>query len=317
MTSVLTIGEALGLAVAAERGRVAAGTPMAFRVAGSELNTAVALARLGMAVQFAGAVGEDVAGRVVRDTLRQEGVGAQYLEVGTEPTGLMIQEFYGLGAEPRVHYYRRQTSMHAWIPSDSLMEAMDADSWLHLSGITLMFHQALRDRLHPWIARWSERHPDRFSLDVNMRRRLGNDSEWRAALEPIMQLAALVFCSRHDLAPIFGTEDAAAVWDRHGLGDSQVLVVTDGSQGARAYRQGQEIAHTPAVPVARVVDVVGAGDGFAAGVLAGRLWGWEYEQSLGLGAVVGAFAVAHPGDFEGYPMRADAEAVLHRQWVDR
>lgn len=68
----------------------------------------------------------------------------------------------------------------------------------------------------------------------------------------------------------------------------------------RALVGGQRLT-VPAAPVARVIDPVGAGDGFDAGFLAGWLRGWSIPESLALGARIGAAAVATLGDYAGYP----------------
>lgn len=55
------------------------------------------------------------------------------------------------------------------------------------------------------------------------------------------------------------------------------------------------------VKAERVIDPVGAGDGFDAGFIAGRLRGKSMAESLHIGAIVGAGSVAHLGDYAGYP----------------
>jgi 2-dehydro-3-deoxygluconokinase len=57
----------------------------------------------------------------------------------------------------------------------------------------------------------------------------------------------------------------------------------------------------PGVRLERIVDPVGAGDGFAAGFLAGQLRGLGLAESLRLGNTVGAFATTVVGDVEGLP----------------
>jgi 2-dehydro-3-deoxygluconokinase len=57
----------------------------------------------------------------------------------------------------------------------------------------------------------------------------------------------------------------------------------------------------PAAPVDRLIDPVGAGDGFDAGLLAGLLRGLDLEAALALGARVGAACVSTLGDYQGYP----------------
>ena len=61
------------------------------------------------------------------------------------------------------------------------------------------------------------------------------------------------------------------------------------------------IVRAPGLKLERVVDPVGAGDGFSAGFLSGQLRGWGIAESLRLGNVVGAFAMSVSGDVEGLP----------------
>ncbi len=76
-----------------------------------------------------------------------------------------------------------------------------------------------------------------------------------------------------------------------------------GAEGAY-YRTAQDEAGTvQGVPVARVVDTVGAGDGFAAGVLSARLEGLDWPAALARGNWIGALAIQVAGDMEGLPGR--------------
>jgi 2-dehydro-3-deoxygluconokinase len=74
----------------------------------------------------------------------------------------------------------------------------------------------------------------------------------------------------------------------------------------------------PPFTIPRVVDTVGAGDGFDAGFIAGRLLGRDPWQAAELGNVVGAHALMVEGDYEGYPTMAEAEAfIAGRRRVER
>jgi len=64
---------------------------------------------------------------------------------------------------------------------------------------------------------------------------------------------------------------------------------------------------------ARVIDTVGAGDGFNAGFIAGRMKGWSVADALKLAALVGACAVTAEGDYEGYPTWREAMSYLEGQ----
>jgi sugar/nucleoside kinase (ribokinase family) len=72
------------------------------------------------------------------------------------------------------------------------------------------------------------------------------------------------------------------------------LVVTLGPEGA-LWTDGQRSVRCEAVPVQALVDSTGAGDAFAAGLLAARLNGAEPAEALAAGAALAALAVARPG----------------------
>jgi 2-dehydro-3-deoxygluconokinase len=89
------------------------------------------------------------------------------------------------------------------------------------------------------------------------------------------------------------------------LGDQGAAVLADGTWHMQ-----------DAVPV-DVVDTVGAGDAFAAGYIAERIYGGSVSASLRLATMTGAAACAHPGDWEGIPFRRDLESDTGIHVVDR
>ena len=66
--------------------------------------------------------------------------------------------------------------------------------------------------------------------------------------------------------------------------------------------------HVPAAPTV-LVDPVGAGDAFAAGLLADLAHGIPVEEALRTAATVAAVDVSCPGDWEGLPTRAELEQL--------
>jgi 2-dehydro-3-deoxygluconokinase len=79
-----------------------------------------------------------------------------------------------------------------------------------------------------------------------------------------------------------------------------MVVVKDGAAGALLFTADGQVVIDP-VPVKEVVDPVGAGDAFAAGVISGLLRGWPPVNGARLGAALGAAAVTHTGDWEAAP----------------
>lgn len=316
MRGIVTLGEALGVLTPKYVGRLASGSELILRIAGSELNVAIALAHLDVPTWFAGAVGDDVVGDNVRRVLLAEGVNVELLDVREGNTGLLIKERFGLKHEPRVYYYRQESAMQDWSPR-FLWEPLASVDWLHLSGITLMLSDRLGQDVAKGMRRWSMEGQRQISLDINLRYRLAEPKSWRERLEDLLPTVSIIFASRSELLALWGSAHSTELVEKGVINDRQVVVITDGANGAWAQMGDQELARSEAWPVDRVEDVVGAGDGFAGGVLAARYRGWNWSDSLQLGSLVGAFGVAHPGDWEGYPRWVEAQSLLHQRWVDR
>ena len=101
-----------------------------------------------------------------------------------------------------------------------------------------------------------------------------------------------------------GTEVPEEIADFYLNRGSSVVVVKLGGRGAYYATALGERGYVDGYP-AKVVDTVGAGDGFAAGVLTGRLEGLSWEDSVRRGNAVGAIQVMSLGDNDGLPTRQE------------
>lgn len=305
MKSVLCFGEALLVVVPESQGPLADVRGFQLQVAGAELNTAVGLSRLQIPSEFAGSVGADALGDKVVKTLRAEGVGTSLLEQSPEaPSPLFVKERLGLSPQTHVYYYRNQSPMAKgwWKAESSLKEALNQRfSWGHTTGITW----ALGERCQDTAARLLQglhRAGTKTSFDINMRLKMQPVSEWKNILKAVLPWCDWIFLSDEEAELLLAEGDAVAV--ERQLRDQgfkgQGIVLKAGDKGAWASVQGQRES-VAAWPGVRVVDTVGAGDGFNAGFIAAQLRELSLPQSLRLGALIGAYAVTVAGDFEGYP----------------
>ena len=87
-------------------------------------------------------------------------------------------------------------------------------------------------------------------------------------------------------------------------------------QGAY-WSTGGEHGTVPAFPVKRIVDTVGAGDGFAAGVLSAVAEGMSLQEAAARGTVIGSIQITHRGDNEGLPTRAELETITCLLYTSR
>ena len=108
------------------------------------------------------------------------------------------------------------------------------------------------------------------------------------------------------LVPDLSIPQAAEMLCGEGM---RAVVVEAGSQGAVLYDRAGAWPVAP-FPVTTVVDPVGAGDAFAAGVVTGLLRGWPVLDGVRLGAVLGAKVVTTSGDWEAVPASQSPELLL-------
>jgi 2-dehydro-3-deoxygluconokinase len=310
---VITVGEPLIALLAVEPAPLADVGSFDRHVAGAEANVAVGLARLGHRALYVGRVGDDGFGLAIVRRLRGEDVDVSSVVVDPDRrTGLMIRERRALGPS-QVLYYRSGSAGSALEPSDldAVEGAFAGARWLHLTGIT----PALSESAHGAVLRAIElaRQNDvRVSFDVNLRRRLWSDDDAAERLRPIASGADLVFGDVDELAVVAGvpsSPDGLAAAGKLRAEGSGSVVVKRGPAGATLVGEGAQL-DAEAVPVARVVDPVGAGDAFCAGYLAALLEGLEPSTALAWGNGCAAAALSVEGDLTGLPSRAELDYLI-------
>jgi tagatose kinase len=282
---VLVVGEAIsafmrypGEQVLAFHGPFPSGAPVIF---------ASAAARLGLTVELAAAVGDDVLGRQLLDRLAEHGVSTRLLHLDrTRPTSAVFVTYHDDGSRDFV-FYVEATAAQSVPPDLPLDETAGPPDWLHVSGSALAFGASTGEATWQAIERAVERGRP-ISLDPNVRAEapLG---EMRARLDVAFAHATVVFASAGELETL-GVPDAAVV-ER-----GTVLVRKLGAQGAVVItRSGATHVTAPAV---REVDPDGAGDIFAAGYVAATLRGQTAEVAARVGCLVAAESVQVRGPLE-------------------
>jgi 2-dehydro-3-deoxygluconokinase len=310
---VVTLGECLVALVAPEPGPLAEAREFRHFVAGAEANVAVGLARLGHRAAFIGRVGDDGFGQAIVRQLRGEGVDIRWLVTDqAAPTGLLVRTSGGL--PPIDVLYQRRGSAGSRLAPEEVERAWQSGlataRWLHLTGITPALSETARRAVSRSIGLAREAGMT-VSLDVNMRRRLWRDEQAAPVLRELAGQVDIVLGGVDELlllAP--GRSEPADVARRVlGLGPS-TAVARLGASGALAVTASGEQVSRPALSVARVVDPVGAGDGFCAGWISARLRGAEHSTALETAVACAASVVAALGDMTGLPTRAELHQLV-------
>lgn len=251
---------------------------------GAESNTAVGLARLGVSATWISRVGDDALGRRLLRDIADEGVDVSGVLVdSTRPTGLFTKDV--TGTERPVTYYRANSAASVLDTTDLERALQTSPTLLHSTGVTAALSEGSGVTMAsaPLLCRRAQ---VLFSFDVNYRPILWDSRQSAAkALEHVGLNSDLLFVGLDEAESLWGTESADEV--REVFPSPQILIVKDGAKEAVAFADGQRVS-VPARTL-RVIEPVGAGDGFAAGFIHGYLRNRSVRDSLTMGhAVAGA-----------------------------
>lgn len=250
---VVVIGEALVDLVMPEA------APIEAVLGGAPYNTARALARLGVLVEFCGTVSVDRFGERIMTQLTADGVGTALVERCEQPTTLAAAELSSMGSAD-YRFYIDGTSAPRL--ERNRLDAMPA--WVFTGGLGLVL-EPMASRVDDIVAALDA--STRVMVDVNVRPNVISDiTRYRHRVERLAARCDVVKVSDEDLAHLYPDLDAASGVQRLLECGAALVLVTAGGDSVVARTAKDQIV-VP-IPPAVVVDTIGAGDTFDAGVLA-------------------------------------------------
>ena len=304
---VVTLGEAMVLLAADESGPLEAAQHFSKRTAGAETNVAVGLARLGLRVGWQSRLGSDSMARFLLAEFRQEGIDCSHVVCdAAQRTGFMFKGRRDDGGDPPIEYHRRGSAASRLQPDEVDAAWLSGARHLHLTGVFPALAANTLAACHRAIdvMRAAGR---TISFDTNLRPTLWRTPElMRHWINHLAEQADWVLPGLEEGRFLTGeqTPEAICAWYRQ-RGATRVVVKL-GPDGA--FHDGpQGSGYVPAFPVKEVIDTVGAGDGFAVGVISALLEGRDVPAAVRRGAWIGARAVQVLGDTEGLPTRAQLQ----------
>jgi 2-dehydro-3-deoxygluconokinase len=287
---------------------------------GGEANVAVSLARFGCESVYVTRLPENPVGDAALRTLRGEGVNVEHVVRGGSRLGIYFAET-GASQRPSTVVYDRSHSAISELQPGSIPwhDVFGGAAWFHWTGITPALGEAAAACTQEAVQA-ARRAGVRVSVDLNFRRKLWSPARARDVMCPLVEHADLVIANEEDLQSVLGIEvpgadvtagtlDVAAYHDAAArvvreLGVSQVAVTLRESLSAsdnawsavlldassRRFYQSQRY-------VVRLVDRIGGGDSFAAGLIDGAVSGRDHESSLRFAVAASALKQTIPGDF--------------------
>lgn len=268
-------------------------------IAGAESNVAIALARLEHSVGWFSKLGNDEFGRYVKSTIRGEGVDVSRVGIDkNNNTGLLFKERFA-HTDPNIYYYRKESAASYLGPEDIDVEYIKKAKILHITGITPALSETTKKATFEAI-RIAKENNVLVSFDPNIRLKLWTIEEARPVLLEIAKSSDIIFPGLEEGRLLLGIDDPEEIAEGFlNLGVGKVAVKL-GKEGCYV-TDGKEKLYIPGYSVEKMEDSVGAGDGFAAGFLAGTLRNLSLEECGQWANGVGAMAILVHGDMEGFP----------------
>jgi fructokinase len=266
---------------------------------GGPANTAVALARLGTATRFLGRVSQDVFGELFRGHLGASGVDLSGCVTAVEPSTLAVASLDEQG-QAAYSFHAEGTADWQWTAAE--LAAVDPHAWscLHTGSLALVRRPG-SEAVEAFAS--DARQHATISIDPNVRPSLAGRDAY--PVERWCAFADILKLSEDDLEfllPDRSLERACDAWHEAG---ARLIVITLGAAGALVSLDGERT--TVRAPRIEVVDTVGAGDSFTAGLLhrldeqgllGGRLDGLDLEtaaEAAGFAARVAALTCSVAG----------------------
>ncbi|GAB6093070.1 sugar kinase [Furfurilactobacillus curtus] len=318
MSDVITIGEPVVTFASTDMDASLADTINYKKIlGGAELNVAIGVKRLGHSVDYISQVGTDPMGDYVIKTISDHQVGARYISQDPNHwTGHQLKQLVSKG-DPKTFNYR--TNSAAANLEDAVIDDVDLSDVkiAHMSGIfpalSLTSRQSFRRLMDRLVAK-----DILITFDPNLRPSLWEDQE--TMIKTINELAGsanIVLPGVEEGKILMGSDDPEAIADFFLKGArTQTVIVKVGANGAFVKTVEGESYTIDGFKVDHVVDTVGAGDGFALGVITALLDGKPMKSAILRGNAVGALQVQTPGDNDGYPDPAGLASFYAKEGVN-
>lgn len=243
------------------------------RTAGAETNVAIGLARLGLRVAWGSRLGTDSMGRYLLGEMQREGVDCSHVVCDpAQRTGFQFKGRVTDGSDPPVEYHRKGSAASLMTPDDVDAAWLRGARHVHAAGVFPAISATARAAAHKTfeVMRAAGR---TLSFEPNLRPTLwASPQEMRREINAFAFQADWVLPGLEEGRFLTGEDTPEAIAGFYREHDAKLVAVKLGPDGAY-FDSEQSSGRVPGFPVMEVVDPVGAGDGFAVGVVSALLAG--------------------------------------------
>lgn len=312
--NVVTFGEPMAMFFANEVGSLDHVVTFSKALAGAETNVATGLSRLGMNVGLVTKLGDDTFGRFITNALNKENIDTSSVVVTNKyQTGMLVKSKV-LEGDPEVQYFRKNSAASK-LGADDFSEAYFSNaSHLHVTSIP----SALSKECNEFTVRamdFMREEGKTISFDPNLRPGLWPDEATMVSTINELALKCDWFLPGiSEGKTLTGYDQPEQIADFYLEKGIKLVVIKLGAEGAY-YKTKDEEGIVKGFVVEEVVDTVGAGDGFAVGIISALLEKLPVKEAVIRANAIGALAVMSPGDSDGLPTQEGLAQFIENSLV--
>lgn len=308
---LLLIGEPMGLLIAQQEGGLDSVKSYDLAVAGAEFNVAIGTARLEHKVTYMTKLGNDPFGKRIINVLNENKIGNEFVTFSEErSTGFMLKGRTSIG-DPDIFYFRKNSAASTLSEDDVEKINMSEYTHMHITGILPALSENAKKATFALLKK-AKKAGLYISFDPNLRPQLWKtQEEMIKVINEIASYADLVLPGENEGKILVGTTDPEKINEFYLNNGATICVTKCGSKGAFVSTKNNEHYMVEGYKVEKVVDTVGAGDGFATGVITGLMENLSLEDTVKRGTAIGAIQVMSRGDNEGLPTREELENFMN------
>jgi 2-dehydro-3-deoxygluconokinase len=287
---------------------------------GGEANVAVSLAHFGLDSHYVTALPKHAIGEAALRSLRAEGVRTDHIVRSGDRVGIYFAEGGASQRASTVIYDRAHSSVSAMKPEAiEWSPVLDGAKWFHVTGITPALGGQAAEATRRGI-KAARAGGVRVSVDLNYRKKLWSEAQARDVMGPLMRDVDVLIANEEDLQSVLGvtvegTDVTSAQLNVEGFrsaaervtrdfGPAMVAITlresvsaSDNGWSAVLWDSGSRTMHRSQRYDVRLVDRIGGGDSFAAGLIYGLVTGRSPEAALRFAVAASALKQTIPGDF--------------------
>ncbi len=284
---------------------------------GGEANVAVSLAHFGHDVAFVTRLPENPVGQAALNALRKFGVNTKYIDRGGDRVGIYFLE-HGASIRPSKVTYDRAGSSVSQIEPGMFKwdEIFSGVNWFHITGITPALSKSCAS-VSLEAVKAAKKHNVMVSCDLNYRKKLWTRDEAKQTMSELVQYVDVIIANEEDAADVFGIEASSTDVTSGKLSEDhyksvarQVMDISAAKMVAITLREsisasdngwsamlydGDEFYQSKKYKI-HLVDRVGGGDSFGAGLIHGLVQGWDKQKSLEYAVAASGMKQTIPGD---------------------